>query len=52
MQIARLEGELASADDSGLKDEIQMLTAEVEHYKILSSAESDSAKNAQSEAQR
>ena len=51
-QIAKLEQELASVDDSSLRDEIQMLTAEVEHYKLLSGAESDSARNAQDEVRR
>ena len=52
MQIAKLEQELAAIDDSSLRDEVQMLTAEVEHYKILSSAESESTASARDEAKR
>lgn len=52
IQIAGLEEELALARDDNLKDEVQMLVAEVEHYKIMSNAESDSAKTAQQQAER
>lgn len=52
MQIGQLEKELAGIDESRLRDEIQMLTAEVEHYKIMSTADSDSAQTAQNEAKR
>ena len=52
VQIARLEGELSEARDESIKDEVQMLTAEVEHYKLMSNAESDSAKSAQLDAER